>query len=85
MIAIDVALLVGGALLVVVIAGLVGGRVGSRAEVRRRRQLGARNAAEEQRRLDERCTICGEVVEPARDLWERGQWWHRGCYREVSQ
>lgn len=85
MLAIDVALLVGGALLVVVIAGFVGGRVGSRAEARRRKQLGARNASEEQQRLEERCTVCGEAVEPEQDVWDRGQWWHRACYRSVLQ
>lgn len=85
MIAIDLALLAGCALLVVVVAGFVGGRVGPRAEARRRKQLGARNAAEEKRRLEERCTICGEAIEPALDVWERGQWWHRGCFRETLQ
>ena len=85
MIAIDLALLAGGALLVVVLAGFVGGRLGPRAEARRRKQLGTRNAAEEQRRLEERCAVCGEAVEPARDVWDRGQWWHRACYREVLQ
>ena len=85
MIAIDLALLAGGALLVVVLAGFVGGRLGPRAEARRRKQLGMRNAAEEQRRLDERCTVCGEAVEPARDVWDQGQWWHRACYRNVLQ
>lgn len=83
MIAIDLALLAGGALLVVVIAGLVGGRIGPRAEARRRKQLGARNAAEEQRRLEERCAMCGEAVEAEQDVWDRGQWWHRACYREA--
>jgi hypothetical protein len=82
MIAIDLALLAGGALLVVVIAGFVGGRVGRRVE---RKQLGARNAAEEKRRLEERCAICGEAIEPAIDVWDRGQWWHRACYREALQ
>jgi len=85
MIAIDLALLAGSALLVVVIAGFVGGRVGPRAEARRRKQLGARNAAEEKRRLDERCAVCGEAVVPAQDVWDRGQWWHRACYREALQ
>ena len=83
MLAIDVALLAGGALIVVVIAGLVGGRVSLRGEERRRKLLGAQRAAEEQRRLDERCAICGEQVDPTQDVWDHEQWWHRACYREA--
>jgi hypothetical protein len=85
MIAIDLALIAGGALLVVVLAGLVGGRMGPRAEARQRKQLGARNAAEEQRRLEERCAVCGDPVIPANDVWDQGQWWHRACYREALE
>jgi hypothetical protein len=82
MLAIDIALLAGGAVLVVVAAAIVGGRLGPRLEHRRRRLQGERNAEQEKRRLAELCTICGTSIDPAHDLWEADQWWHRACYRE---
>jgi hypothetical protein len=82
MLAIDIALLAGGAVLVVVAAAIAGGRLGPRLEARRRRQQGERNAEQEKRRLAELCTICGTPIDPAHDLWEADQWWHRACYRE---
>lgn len=82
MLAIDIALLAGGAVLVVVAAALVGGRLGPRLDARRRRLLGERNADEEKRRLAELCTICGTPIDPAHDLWEADRWWHRACFRE---
>lgn len=83
MLAIDIALLVGGGALVAVLAGVVVGRLSDRNEARRRRKLGERNAAEEKRRLEERCAVCNEQVDPANDVHENGQWWHRRCYREL--
>ncbi|HEU4730173.1 MAG TPA: hypothetical protein VFT22_19885 [Kofleriaceae bacterium] len=85
MLAIDLALLVGGALLVVLAASVVGGRVGPRLEARRRRLQGERNAAQEKRRLDEQCTICGASVDPVHDVWDQDRWWHRACYRESTR
>jgi hypothetical protein len=83
MLAIEYALLVGGAVLVVAIAGLIGSRVGARGEELRRKQLGADNATEEKRRMAERCAICNEQVDPTNDVWDQEQWWHRACYREA--
>jgi len=83
MLGIDIALLVCGAALLVVAVGLAGGRLGRRAETQQRRLQGEHNAELEKRRLQERCTICGESIDPAHDLWDAGAWWHRGCYREV--
>jgi hypothetical protein len=82
MLAIDIALLVGSAVLVMVGAAVVGGRLGPRLEARRRRLQGERNAEYEKRRLAEICTICGTPIDPAHDLWDAGQWWHQACYRE---
>lgn len=82
MLGIDIALLVGGAVLLVVAGAAIGGRLGPRLEARRRRLQGERNAEQEKRRLAELCTICGTPIDPAHDLWDAGQWWHRGCYRE---
>ena len=82
MLFIDVAILVAVAAVCVGVATLVGGRLGGRLEERRRRELGAKNAAEERRRLEERCAACDEPIDPRVDLWERGQWWHRSCWRE---
>jgi len=82
MLAIDIALLVGGGVVLVFVAAVIGGRVNARTEVRRRRQLGAQNAEDEKRRLDERCTICDGAIDPAHDVWDAGRWWHRACYRE---
>jgi hypothetical protein len=82
MLAIDIALLVGGAVLVMVGASVVGGWLGPRLEARRRRLEGERNAEHEKRRLAEICTICGTPIDPAHDLWDADQWWHRACYRE---
>ena len=83
MLGIDIALLVGGATLLVIAAAFVGGRLGPRAEARRRRKQGAQNAELEKRRLVEHCTVCGQAIDPAHDVWDAGQWWHRGCYREA--
>lgn len=83
MLGIDIALLVGGAVLLVVTAGLIGGRLGVRFEARRRHLLGEQNAEREKRLLEERCTVCGESIDPARDVRDAGQWWHRACYREL--
>jgi hypothetical protein len=80
---IDIALLVGGALVVVAIAAVVGGKVGPRAEARRRRLQGARNAQLMQRSLEERCVVCDAAIDPENDVFDAGQWWHRGCYREA--
>ncbi|HET7500060.1 MAG TPA: hypothetical protein VFK02_03630 [Kofleriaceae bacterium] len=82
MLAIDLALLVGGAILVVFAASVIGGRLGPRLEARRRLLQGQRNAAQELNRLDEHCTICGAAVDPAHDVWDQDRWWHRACYRE---
>lgn len=82
MLGIDIALLVGGAILMVIAAGTIGGRLGSRLEARRRRLQGQRNAEQEQRRLEERCTVCTAAIDPALDVWDAGRWWHRACYRE---
>lgn len=83
MLGIDIALLVGGAVLVVVAAGVIGGRLESRLEARRRRLQGERNAEQEKRRLEERCTICSGSIDPAHDVWDAGRWWHTACYREA--
>ena len=83
MLGIDIALLVGGAVLMVIAAGVVGGRVGSRLEARRRRLQGARNAEHEKQRLEERCTVCGTSIDPSSDIWDAGRWWHKACYREA--
>jgi len=82
MLGIDIALLVGGAILVMAAAGLLGGRFGSRLEARRRRLQGERNAEQEKLRLAERCTVCGNSVDPAHDIRDADQWWHQACYRE---
>jgi fructose-1,6-bisphosphatase/sedoheptulose 1,7-bisphosphatase-like protein len=82
MLGIDIVLLVGGAILVVIAAGAIGGRVGSRLEARRRRLQGQRNAEQEKRRLEERCTVCNAAIDPAHDVWDAGRWWHQACYRE---
>ena len=82
MLAIDIALLVAGGLVLMVAAAAVGGRFGPRLEARRRRLQGERNADQEKRRLAELCTVCGTSIDPAHDLWDSGQWWHEACYRE---
>jgi len=82
MLAIDIALLVGGGALLVAVTALVGGRLGPRLEARRRRLQGERNAELEKRRAAELCTICGTPIDPAHDLWDAGRWWHQACYRE---
>ena len=83
MLGIDVLLIVLGGALVVGAAALVGGKFERRAELRRRRLQGQRNAEEEKLRLDERCAECGESIDPAQDVWDHGHWWHRKCYRDV--
>jgi len=80
---VDLLLLVLGGALVVGAAALVGAKLERRAEIRRRRLQGERNAEQEQLRLDERCAECGEAVDPNQDIWDLGRWWHRKCYREV--
>jgi hypothetical protein len=83
MLFIDLAILAGVALVVAVAAGTVGGRsLGARLEERRRRKQGERNLEEEKRRLAERCVACSEPVDAAVDLWDRGEWWHRACWRQ---
>lgn len=83
MLVIDLAILVGLTAIVALAAGAVGGRVlGDRAERRRREAQGAKNAAAERRRLEEKCVVCGEPIDHEVDLWERGEWWHRRCWRE---
>ena len=79
---IDIALLVGGAVLMMAAAAVIGGRLGPRLEARRRRLQGERNAEQEQRRLAERCTVCGTSIDPTHDVWDVGRWWHGACYRE---
>ncbi len=83
MLGIDLAILVGVGALVVFAASLGGRSLGDRLERRRREQQGRKNAEQERRRLEERCTVCGEPVDPATDLFERDQWWHRACWRDV--
>jgi ribosomal protein L37AE/L43A len=83
MLVIDIALLVGGGVLAVVAAALIGGRFGARSEARRRREQGERNAELEKQRLDERCAVCGELVEPEHDVFDAGHWWHQKCFREA--
>jgi hypothetical protein len=81
---IDLALLVGVAAVVVLAAGAVGSKsLGARLEKRRREKQGAKNAEQERRRLDEKCIECGEPVDPNVDVFERGNWWHRRCWREI--
>lgn len=82
MLGIDIALLVGGAVLLVVAGAAIGGRLSPRLEARRRRLQGERNTEQEKRRLAELCTICGTPIDPTHDLWDADQWWHRACYRE---
>jgi len=82
MLGIDIALLVGGAILVMAAAALLGGRLGPRLEARRRRLQGERNADQEKQRIEERCTICGTSIDPTHDIRDAGQWWHQACYRE---
>ena len=67
------------------VAVLGGGSLQRRLEERRRQRLGQKNAEDERRRLAERCVVCDEPVDPAADLWERGQWWHRHCWRQSMQ
>jgi ribosomal protein L37AE/L43A len=83
MLGIDIALLAGGGALLVVAAALIGGRFGARGEARRRREQGERNAELEKQRLDERCAVCGESVDPAHDVFDNGRWWHQTCFREA--
>lgn len=81
MLGIDIALLVLGGAVLVGVAALIGARIDSRS--RNRRRLGARNAELEKQRLEETCTVCGEPIEPARDVWADDRWWHQRCYREA--
>jgi hypothetical protein len=83
MLGIDIALLVGGGVLIVLAASLIGGRLEPRIEARRRRLQGAQNAEQEKRRLEERCAVCSASIDPVHDVWDAGQWWHRTCYREA--
>ncbi|TMQ08429.1 MAG: hypothetical protein E6J90_40450 [Deltaproteobacteria bacterium] len=83
MLGIDIALLVGGAALLVIAAAAVGGRLGSRLEARRRRLQGAHNAEQEKQHLEELCTVCGTSIDPSNDVWDAGRWWHKACYREA--
>ena len=86
MLVIDLAILFGVAAVVAVAAGALGGpSLGERLEARRRRKQGEKNAADERRRLDETCAMCGEAIDANVDLWERGQWWHRRCWRETVE
>src|SRR5438552_2956392 len=74
MLFIDLAILFGVATVVAVAAGALGGpSLGQRLEARRRRKQGEKNAADERRKLVEKCAICGEPVDPAVDLWERNE------------
>jgi len=82
MLGIDIALLIGGAALLVAAAALIGGRLGPRLDARRRRLQGQRNALQERRRMDERCAVCGDSIDPVRDVWDASRWWHQTCYRE---
>lgn len=82
MLLVDIAILVAIGAVVALAAGwLGGGSLGRLLEARRRRRLGERNLDEERRRLAERCVICDEPIDPAVDLWDQGQWWHRACWR----
>lgn len=83
MLGVDVLLLVLGGALVVGAATVVGARLEKRAEARRRRLQGERNAAAEKQWLEEHCAACGESIDPNQDVWDLGRWWHRKCYREV--
>jgi hypothetical protein len=83
MLGVDLLLLVLGGALVVGAAAFVGGKFERRAELRRRRLQGQRNAEQEKLRLEERCAECGEPVDPNQDVWDLGQWWHRTCYRDI--
>jgi hypothetical protein len=85
MLGIDIALLVGGGLVLVLAGAFVGGQLGRRAEARKQRRQGQRNAEQEKQQLEQRCAICGEATDPSHDLWDREQWWHRKCYREVMR
>ena len=86
MLFIDIAILFGVAAVIAAGAGLLGGpSLGARLEARRRRKLGEKNAASERLRLDETCAACGEPVDHAVDLFERGQWWHRRCWRAALE
>ena len=86
MLLIDLVILVGVAAVVVLTASTLGGRsLGDRLEKRKREEQGKKNAEAERRRLDERCAACGEMVDPAVDLFEREAWWHRACWRETVQ
>lgn len=82
MLGIDIALLVGGAALVVAAAALIGGRLGPRLEARRRRLQGQRNAEQERRNMAERCAVCGDSIDPVHDVWDASRWWHQACYRD---
>ena len=83
MLGMDLVLLVLAGALVVGAAALAGAKLEKRAEIRRRRLQGQRNAEQEKLRLEEQCAECGESIDPYQDVWELGRWWHRKCYREV--
>lgn len=70
--------------MVVIGVGVIGGGpLQRRLEARRRRKQGERNAEEERRRLAERCCVCDQPIDAARDIWEESQWWHRSCWRQA--
>src|SRR5262249_28871485 len=83
MLVVDILILVAVAAAVAVGVGVLGGgSLQRRLEARRRQRLGEKKAEEERRRLAERCAVCDEPVDATEDLWERGQWWHRRCWRQ---
>ncbi len=86
MLLVDLALIVFAAVVLVAGVAVVGGRLlGPRLEKRRRELQGRRNAELERARLDEKCASCGEGIDPAVDLFENGEWWHRRCWRDATQ
>ena len=85
MLAIDILLLIGAALLAIGAAALGGAALDRRTQARQRQKLGARNALAVSAQVAECCAACGTATDATIDVWDAGQWWHQACYRNVLQ
>jgi hypothetical protein len=79
---IDLLLLIGVGAAVVAAAGAIGLRI-ERKRVADHRRQGMKNAEEERLRQEEICVECQLPVDPSVDLFDKGSWWHRKCWRDV--
>jgi hypothetical protein len=83
MLAMDLAIILGGVALLAVIGGIVGSKIDRRITTRRAIKKGEMNAELAIQHLHQICVVCEKPINPDVDLFDKEAWWHKECWQQT--